>query len=131
MNIQKFLSHLFTCEYIARRAWRSKAYPTQTTKHRQNHIHRGALETRGQRALNYLVNDFRKNQDGRAMFNFSEIYKANFSKMWSTSMRMARKWDKLMSGGREVIYNYGKDPKRAMLDKISRSNFTWFQRNGS
>jgi hypothetical protein len=129
LNIQKFLSHLFTCEYIARRAWRSKAYPKQTTKHRQNHIHRGDNATRGQRALNYLVNDFRKNQDGRAMFHYSEIFKNNFSKMWSTSMRMARKWDKLMSGV-ETSYSYGKDPKQAMLDKISRSTFTWFERNG-
>lgn len=125
LNPQKFLSHLFTCEYIARRAWRSKGYPTNCTKHRQNHIHRGDDATRGQRSLNYLVNDFRKNQDGRAMFHFSEVYKANFTRMWTTSMKMARKWDKLMSG-REVIYNYTKDPKRAMLDKVASSTFTWF-----
>ena len=126
LNPQKFLSHLFTCEYIARRAWRSKGYPTNCTKHRQNHIHRGDQATLGQRSLNYLVNDFRKNQDGRAMFHFSEVYKANFTRMWATSMRMARKWDKVMSGGREVIYNYKHDPKQAMLDKIARSTFTWF-----
>lgn len=125
LNIQKFLSHLFTCEYIARRAWRSKGYPTNCTKHRQNHIHRGDESTRGQRSLSYLVNDFRKNQDGRAMFHFSEIYKANFTRMWATSMRMARKWDKLMSG-RENRYNYTKDPKQAMLDKVTNSTFTWF-----
>jgi hypothetical protein len=125
LNIQKFLSHLFTCEYIARRAWRSKGYPTNCTKHRGNHIHRGDNATRGQRALNYLVNDFRKNQDGRAMFNFSEIYKSNFTRMWATSMRMARKWDRLMSGS-ETRYNFSKDPKRAMLDKVASSTFTWF-----
>jgi len=126
LNPQKFLSHLFTCEYIARRAWRSKGYPTECTKHRENHIHGGDLATRGQRSLNYLVNDFRKNQDGRAMFHFSEIYKANFTRMWATSMRMARKWDKLMANGREVRYDFRHDPKQAMLDKVANSNFTWF-----
>jgi len=125
LNPLKFLSHLFTCEYIARRAWRAKGYPTTCTKHRGNHIHRGEESTKGQRSLIYLVNDFRKNQDGRMMFDNSVIFKNNFKKMWKTSMVMARKWDRNRTGN-VVHVDYSKDPLQAMVDKVNNSNSTWF-----
>lgn len=125
LNVHKFLSHLFTCEYIARRSWRSKGYPTETTKLRSHNIHRGDRATQGQRSLNYLVNQFRNNQDGKAMFKWSEIFSTHWKQMWSTSMRMARKWDKRRSGT-EAIKEFTEDPKTAMTNAVATTNFTWF-----
>jgi hypothetical protein len=125
LNKYKFLSHLFTCEYIARRAWRAKGYPSDCTKLKGHNIHRGDLATQGQRSLNYLVNQFRNNQDGKAMFKWSEIYQRHWHQMWSTSMRMARKWDKRRSG-EEQTKEYTVDPKQSMIDAVANTNFTWF-----
>ena len=117
LNPNKFLAHLFTNIYIAKRAWATKRYSNNCTKVRGNSIHRGDVATQGQRSLNYLLNDFRNTATGREIFTEYPTFQERYTRMWSISHRMAKKWDRIRSG-EEKTYNFTKDPLTAMTQKI-------------